>query len=255
MISRREVSIALALGPFVFARKLRALEDDVFWAVPTEELTVPGEINPLNLFGSKPPKQQERETAQRILRSAPTGPRPIDVARYFLDGAKVDAHYIEQWPRSDSWNPLIVEFFSATNYTASSDMVPWCAAFVNWCLERAERPGSRSPSSQSFINSPHFVLTAEPKIGDLAIFSCHRITDNAPIGLGHVGFLAAAPAGEQLQIIGGNQSKSGKSGIISMAQFPKESKIFDRCIYRSHSGTCSQIVKVRLRINGFVKIV
>jgi uncharacterized protein (TIGR02594 family) len=41
-------------------------------------------------------------------------------------------------------NPRILEYHTATSLGASEDEVPWCAAFVNWCLLQA---GAASSSS------------------------------------------------------------------------------------------------------------
>src|ERR1041385_5015709 len=83
-----------------------------------------------------------------------------------------------RWPRKDVYNPLIVEFFSAPAYRASNDMIAWCAAFVNWCVERSNRTGRRSPASQSFLNQKIFKQVTSARVGDLVVFTCHRVTDD-----------------------------------------------------------------------------
>ena len=193
------------------------------------------------------------ERAASIINNAPTGPTPIDVARYFLSD-KVDERYREQWPKSAAWNPVIVEFFKATNFQASNDMIAWCAAFVNWCIVQSLRSGSGSASSQSFLDETKFKRTDSPKVGDLVVFTCRRITDGSPIGLGHVAFVSGVPSNDIVKVIGGNQHKGGHSSIISEVNFPFVSKDFTRCVSRSNDGSCHETVNVKLKLTAFVSV-
>jgi uncharacterized protein (TIGR02594 family) len=188
------------------------------------------------------PTRAQREIARKIIDGAPRGDTPIKVAQYFLS-PQVDTHFIERWPRSDVYNPLIVDFFQATAYLASNDMIPWCAAFVNWCLERSARTGSRSPSSQSFLNDKVFKQTDSARVGDLVVFTCHRVSDDRSIGLGHVGFVASPPGADRLEVLGGNQSQDGGSSTICQGLFPFTSR------ESSRNG-----IRVRLKLNRFVRI-
>ena len=248
---------ALALGalslPFTALVRTAGAQDE-FFGVPTNELSTPDEINPLQLYGSSPPSAEEEAKARQIIRAAPTGPRPIDIARYFVSD-HVEQHYREQWPRNASWNPVIVEFFRATGFRASNDMVAWCAAFVNWCLVQANRPGSGSAASQDFLDPRKFAAprTNDPREGDLAVFTCHRESDDVAIGLGHVAFVGAPPRDEVIPCLGGNQSVQGSSSIISEVPFPKTSRVFQRCVATSN-GACTSRVSVRLKHAAYFRI-
>ena len=45
----------------------------------------------------------------------------------------------------------ILEYFTATSYKAQSDTVPWCSAFVNWCMKEAGITGSDSAAAKSWL--------------------------------------------------------------------------------------------------------
>jgi uncharacterized protein (TIGR02594 family) len=253
--SRRSLIAGLLASPIVGSSSINSYADeDNFFGVPTEDLSTPGELDPLKLYGTGNPSDDERERAAAIIQGAPSGPAPIDVARYFLSD-KVDPHYREQWPKSAAWNPVIVEFFKAAGFTASNDMVAWCAAFVNWCLVQSLRRGSGSPSSQSFLDETKFKRTNNPKIGDVVVFTCRRVEDDKPIGLGHVAFVSSIPTGDRMTVVGGNQHKGGHSSIISEVTFPFVSNKFGRCVSAQADGTCTQRVDVVLKQSAFISIV
>src|SRR6266404_3263013 len=143
MISRRDVLSAALLGWPLTAQMARSAAQ-TYWAVPTADLRYPLEVRPNKVLGNEPAKQAQMDEARHIWENAPKSD-PIQIARYFLDSTKVNPTFIRQWPQASEWNPLIVEFFRSVGYTASSDLIPWCAAFVNWCLVRSGRIGSSSP--------------------------------------------------------------------------------------------------------------
>lgn len=200
-------------------------------------------------FGYKPPSPAERTKAADIVRSTPKGPKPIDVAESFVSRFyQSDPDAISQWPAPESWNPLIVEFFSATSVPANNDMVAWCAAFANWCMERAGRVGSRSAASQSFIASKAFKKTNDPEVGDLIVFTCYDKSSGKSLGLGHVAFVGEKPANGRVKVIGGNQSKDGRSSVICASDFP----LGDREVRRHVDG---KYVPCTMRLNSFVSVV
>ena len=65
-------------------------------------------------------------------------------------------------------NPRIVEYHQATSLKATTDEVPWCASFVNWCLLKAEQPRTRSAAARSFLD--YGLQLDEPWLGRIAIF-------------------------------------------------------------------------------------
>ena len=250
MISRRSVtasiagSSALALFP-AWAQPSPATEASF------DQLTYPPfeTIGRPELFGYVPATAEQKQKAADVVRTTPNGPTPIAIVQSFIDRfyAK-DPDVISQWPAPKEWNPLVVTFFSATSSPANSDMVPWCAAFANWCLERSGRTGSRSAASQSFLTSKAFKKTDDPKVGDLVVFTCYDNVTGKSVGLGHVTFVKERPANGRVKVVGGNQSKDGHSSIISEADFP----LGDRAVKRHVNG---KYVPCTMRLNSFISIV
>ncbi|MBT0318580.1 TIGR02594 family protein [Morganella morganii] len=74
--------------------------------------------------------------------------------------------------------------------------VPWCAGFVNACLERAGIRSTRSDSSRSYLAFGDALK--EPAYGCIVTFS--------RTGGGHVGFVVGKTESGQLMVLGGNQS-------------------------------------------------
>lgn len=200
-------------------------------------------------FGFNRPNAEEREKAQEVIRTTPKGPKPIDVAESFITRYYAnDKKAISQWPPPNSWNPLIVEFFSATSLRVNNDMIAWCAAFVNWCLERSGRTGSRSAASQSFLDERNFKRTDAPKKGDLVIWTCYDNVTGKSLGLGHVAFAKDKPSNGKIQVIGGNQSTERHSSIISDIPFSIE----DRSVKRRVG---SEYVRCTMKLNTYISIV
>ncbi|HHZ7293705.1 TPA: TIGR02594 family protein [Morganella morganii] len=74
--------------------------------------------------------------------------------------------------------------------------VPWCAGFVNACLERAGIRSTRSDSSRSYLSFGDALKA--PAYGCIVTFS--------RTGGGHVGFVVGKTESGQLMVLGGNQS-------------------------------------------------
>jgi uncharacterized protein (TIGR02594 family) len=199
-------------------------------------------------FGYNPPTESQKQEAEQIIEATVKGPKPIDIAQSFVDRFYTKKpRLISQWPAPESWNPLIVQFFRATARPANNDMIPWCAAFVNWCIERSGKHGSRSASSQSFL-SKYFKSVSVPQPGDLAIFTCFDNDSNKDLGIGHVAFVRERISETRIRIVGGNQSKDGHSSIICEEEFVTT----DRDV-RRHIG--NKYVHCTLRLNSYVSIV
>ena len=79
-----------------------------------------------------------------------------------------------------------------------SDEVPWCAAFVGACLERAGIRSSRFESAASYLTWG--VRLDGPAHGCIVVFSRD--------GGGHVGFVVGQDAAGNLLVLGGNQGDS-----------------------------------------------
>lgn len=88
-----------------------------------------------------------------------------------------------------------------------SDEVPWCAAFVGACLERAGIRSSRFESAASYLNWG--VRLDGPCHGCIVVFS--------RTGGGHVGFVVGIDPEGRLLVLGGNQGDE-----VSIKAFPRD---------------------------------
>lgn len=86
-----------------------------------------------------------------------------------------------------------------------SDEVPWCAAFVGACLERAGIRSSRFESAASYLKWG--VRLDGPAHGCIVVFSRD--------GGGHVGFVVGVDTSGNLLVLGGNQGDQ-----VSVKAFP-----------------------------------
>ena len=249
MLTRRCASFGLLTTPVILAWPKAALsQENQGEQESLDQLDYPQFelLDAPSLFGNRPATAAQIAEARLIVNNTPTGPSPIDVAQSFVDRfAASDPEAIAQWPRPSNWNPLVVNFFGATSTKANNDMIAWCAAFANWCLERAGRSGSRSASSQSFLAS-RFRKTATPKRGDLALWTCYDVRQRS-LGLGHVAFYNGPRDDRHIDVIGGNQSKDNHSSIISEVKFP----IYDRMVTRGVNG---RRVPCIMKFNTYVSV-
>src|SRR5690606_28825608 len=111
--------------------------------------------------------------------------------------------------RGGADNPRIAAYFrDAGETTRHKDEVPWCAAFVGACLERAGISGSRSLMARSCLRwgAP----LDDGRIGAVAVLS-----RGADPSAGHVGFLLGETA-SHVCLLGGNQGDA-----VTVAAFPK----------------------------------
>lgn len=167
MITRRNLSLGALCTALVsnVGSSAQTVDPDQL----LEEVTYPSfdALDGRRPFGYDPASQEEIDIAEQIVARTVLGPRPIDIAQSFVDRFyREHPNWISQWPYPGHWNPLVVKFFSATSSPPNNDMIPWCAAFANWCIERAGKKGSRSASSQSFVDKKFekiFEKTTEPR--------------------------------------------------------------------------------------------
>lgn len=167
-------------------------------------------------FGLQTALKNEIETADKILATMPTDQTPLALMQKLAaltDNNKDGECYNAGW--KTRWNPVIVRFFSATDFgTPAGDTTPWCAASLNWCLRRSGfMHGTNSAASQSFRNAPG--KTSAPKPGDVVVF---RDRDNADHG--HVA-LFLAQDDDRVQVIGGNQRDRHGHHAVCIKWIPK----------------------------------
>lgn len=92
-------------------------------------------------------------------------------------------------------NPRISEYFKATSLGLEPDDVPWCSAFVSWCLEQAGIPSAKSAWARAYLNWG--VKLDGPKLGCIVVLA-------RGINSGHVG-LCTGSGLLTVSLLGGNQ--------------------------------------------------
>ncbi len=142
-------------------------------------------------------------------------------------------------------NPRIVDFVESTNRRRSDDWdddeVPWCSAFVNWCMAQAGQPRTNSMMAISWKKLwSRGKDVGQPAYGAIAVIQWHQTKatcqkkgcsrvdwwDNPPKWLsnaglqgctkGHVGFVVGK-RGDQVVFLGGNQGDQVKLSAYSQS--------------------------------------
>ena len=96
-------------------------------------------------------------------------------------------------------NNRILQYFKDIGHSwVTDDETAWCAAFVNWCLMKADCEYTGRLNARSFLELENAVPS--PQLGDVVIF--WRIKPDSPYG--HVGFFISEKDG-YYYVLGGNQ--------------------------------------------------
>lgn len=95
-------------------------------------------------------------------------------------------------------NKRIEEYHRAVNLNVTDD-VPWCAAFVGWCLEKAGYKSTNNAMARSYLRWG--MPLDKPQYGCVCVFWRNHQGSTA----GHVGFFIAEH-GDQILVLGGNQN-------------------------------------------------
>ncbi len=103
-------------------------------------------------------------------------------------------------------NPRVLEYHKSTSLQAAADEVPWCSAFVTWCLEKAEYKSTKSAWARSYLD--YGMKFSEPRYGAILIFSRGHES-------GHVAFYVGEEEGQYL-CLGGNQGDQ-----VCIKKYPK----------------------------------
>ena len=120
----------------------------------------------------------------------------------------------------DEHNPRIIEYLQTTTFpdeaiAHSGDEIPWCSAFVNWCIEQAGLQGTDSAAARSWLFWNQGKPLSEPVFGCIVVF--RRLIDGVDNGrAGHVGFWMKTE-GDRVHVLGGNQSNR-----VSVDTYPLE---------------------------------
>lgn len=105
----------------------------------------------------------------------------------------------------------ILEYHRSIQLKTSSDEVPWCSSFVNWCLQEVGIKGSRNAAARSWLNWGRMLKT--PCFGSIVVLS--RGTSSTQ---GHVGFYVGEKD-EYLFLLGGNQNDSVQVSRYNQTRF------------------------------------
>lgn len=84
--------------------------------------------------------------------------------------------------------------------------VPWCAAFVSYCLNASGASGVKSQSSQYPLHSRDFVKIDAPIYGAIMVNSEYFVEDGQKTGNGHVTFVYGKTKDGRMVCLGGNQN-------------------------------------------------
>jgi uncharacterized protein (TIGR02594 family) len=114
----------------------------------------------------------------------------------------------------------IAEYFAATESGRQPDSVPWCSAFVNFCVQESGQEGTRSARARPWLDwgeeADDFVpgcIVVLPRGGDPS--------------KGHVGFFAGFDAQGNVRLLGGNQHDPvNQTDSVSVHSFPNANENF-----------------------------
>jgi uncharacterized protein (TIGR02594 family) len=140
-------------------------------------------------------------------------------------------------PGDDDDNPEVQKYFKSTSLGMAQDSVPWCAAFVGYCLSEAGTPGSGGANARSYMQWGK--ATKKPQYGDVVVF--WRGSKDG--WLGHVAFFVE-DQGDTIKVLGGNQHD-----CVCYAEYAKDHILGYRTI--SHWGNSKT---VKAAVLGFVAV-
>lgn len=107
-------------------------------------------------------------------------------------------------------NPDVLKYFDDIGHQyVDDDETPWCAAFLNWCAQKAGLEGSGKLTARSFLETGQEVN--DPKTGDVCVL--HRGDPNG--WKGHAGIFITEKD-DMVYLLGGNQGDT-----VCIAPFAK----------------------------------
>ena len=134
-------------------------------------------------------------------------------------------------------NDRIVAYLKSTSLKGKiTDEIPWCSAFVNWCVKKSGTKGTNSAWAKNWNNWGESI--SKPKRGCIVVFERRYKKKGAKkwtLG-GHVGFYMGTDGGDIL-VLGGNQGNeinitkyksskefitNSKHRVLGYRTFPKE---------------------------------
>ncbi len=101
-------------------------------------------------------------------------------------------------------NPRIIEYHEETSLRATTDEVPWCSSFINWCMAQAGIKGTRSAAARSWLKWGRELET--PIRGCVVVLPRGKSSWQGHVGL----FIEFVNNGKHFNMLGGNQSDTVK---------------------------------------------
>lgn len=99
-------------------------------------------------------------------------------------------------------NLRILEYHKCTTLHADKDSVPWCSAFVNWCIRKAGLIGTNSAAARSWLQWGRQLFNPAP--------GCIVILKRGAPPSGHVTFYVKDRDKDFITCLGGNQGDQVK---------------------------------------------
>ena len=125
-------------------------------------------------------------------------PNWLDIALREID--------VAEFRGADKHNSRIIEYHHTTDLKATSDEVPWCSSYVNWCMQMALVPRTKSAAARSWL--AWGVPMARPATGAVAVLTRGTGPQPGPEVIdapGHVGFYLGYAGLGRILVLGGNQ--------------------------------------------------
>lgn len=116
---------------------------------------------------------------------------------------------VQELPKNQH-NKRILDYHATTTLQARSDEVPWCSAFVNWCMIQSGIKGTNLANARSWLDWGHELN--EPRIGCLVV-----LTRGPNPAHGHVAFFSGFD-GDNVNLLGGNQNNK-----VGYKLYPRDS--------------------------------
>lgn len=102
----------------------------------------------------------------------------------------------------------ISQYFATTTLGPQPSSVPWCSAFVNFCVARGGDTGTNSALARSWLTWGQNAASLLP--------GCIVVLSRGSPALGHVGFYVGNDGQGSIRLLGGNQHNA-----VNISSFPK----------------------------------
>jgi len=109
-------------------------------------------------------------------------------------------------------DPRISQYFATATLGPQPSSVPWCSAFVNFCVTRGGATGTNSALARSWLSWGQNAASLLP--------GCIVVLSRGSPALGHVGLYVGDDGQGSIRLLGGNQHNS-----VNISSFPKANNL------------------------------